>query len=665
MLFLAGVLVASDPETTSAMPDDNIGHRHHKHRHNRPHPTEPANSRFTTNRTGAPLVLPTEDDAFVFAVFGDRTGGPASGVSILADAVHDVNLLEPDLVMTVGDLINGYNQEAEWMVEMREYKDIMGHLLCPWFPVAGNHDVYYRGPEELKPKGEHEGSYEMHFGPLWYAFEHKNSWFIVLYSDEGDPETGKKTFREPASQKMSPEQFAWLDQTLQKTVDADHVFVFLHHPRWLKNNYGNDWDRVHDLLKRNGNVSAVFAGHIHTMRYDGPVDGIEYVTLATTGGHQWGTVPRVGFLHHYHLVTVRKNQIAMAAVPVGEVMDVREITPELIDQAKSLASLRPEIEGRFPVRNRKGIDEEVEIRVTNPTRRPIDVTLTPHSDDSRWAFLPDHDHRILQPGETWTRPVRVMRSASEMDTAFRVPQLTMTMDLLAPGARYPIPERTVELPIQIDIQPPVAGPANQVVQFDGKDDHIAVAAGDIPLPDGPFTLECWMKADAFSNRTGLLAKTESSEYGFFVNRGTPSFSVYLGDKYVTVQGEAESLSVGRWHHVAGTFDGTQVRLYVDGKVVGQKQGSGARRTNGLPLIVGADVDNRGRANSYFQGAIDGVRLSRGARYMSTSFLPELRPQADDQTLLLLNMDHAAGPFLYDGSRSKVHPRLVGGERVPR
>src|SRR5690606_32448832 len=104
-----------------------------------------------------------------------------------------------------------------------------------------------------------------------------------------NPETGIKDFNNPDAQKMSKEQFDWLGETLKKAKGADHVFVFLHHPRWLgrtgHRGYGNDWERVHELLKNAGNVSAVFAGHVHQMRSDGPRDGIEYITLATTGGH--------------------------------------------------------------------------------------------------------------------------------------------------------------------------------------------------------------------------------------------------------------------------------------------------------------------------------------------------------------------------------------------
>ena len=202
----------------------------HDHPHNRPHQRSDDSSRFVTNRASdITLDLPAEENSFIFAVFGDRTGGPADGVKVLAEAVRDTNLIEPDLVMTVGDLIEGYNQRDQWMAQMREYREIMDRLLCPWFPVAGNHDVYWRGPN--RPPQEHEGDYEMHFGPLWYAFEHKDCWFIVLYSDEANPETGERNFNKTECQVMSEAQFSWLKETLEKARSARHVFVFLHHPR--------------------------------------------------------------------------------------------------------------------------------------------------------------------------------------------------------------------------------------------------------------------------------------------------------------------------------------------------------------------------------------------------------------------------------------------------
>ncbi|MEO1237060.1 MAG: metallophosphoesterase, partial [Planctomycetota bacterium] len=369
---LGGVTWASGGSAL-AQPDEPaiapLTHDRHTHTHNDPHPVVHDGERFHTNRRATPLAVPAEDEAFTFAVFGDRTGGPNEGIDILAQAVADVNLLEPDLVMTVGDMIDGYNQTPGWLEQMNQYKEVMNHLLCPWFPVAGNHDVYWRGDD--RPVGEHEASYERNFGPLWYAFDHKGSRFIVLYTDEGNLETGEKSFRDVENQRMSPEQLGWLKQTLADAKDADHIFLFMHHPRWTGGYYGNTWDEVHSLLVEAGNVRAVFGGHIHRMRYD-PKDGIDYITLATVGGVQRGTSPAAGWLHQFHFVTVRDGQVALASVPVGEVLDVREITGEVSQMVEALSDMTPDFETPLIVADDGATDHAMRVTLANPVDAEVE-----------------------------------------------------------------------------------------------------------------------------------------------------------------------------------------------------------------------------------------------------------------------------------------------------
>ncbi len=661
---LAAIALLAATALAAPAQDLHIDHHHtrHLHKQGEKHPVSREPDRFWTSRTSpVQLPLPSEEDAFFFVVYGDRTGGPADGVSVLKDAVRDTNLLEPDFVITVGDLIQGYNEEPEWMSQMSEFKSVMDELLCPWFPVAGNHGVYWRGPEGEKPEGEHDKNYEMHFGPLWYAFEHKNCMFIALYSDEGNPDTGEKNFRKAECQRMSDEQFTWLRSMLEKGRDADHIFLFLHHPRWLGGQYGDDWDKVHRALVDAGNVSAVFAGHIHRMRFD-PKDGIDYVTLATVGGHQNATVPEAGWMHHFNIVTVRDNQVAHAAIPVGEVMDVREITGELADDAARLAAIKPAFGAPISLGMDGGCDAELAVSVTNPAPRPVEATILPDTADSRWIFWPDHDHAVLAAGETRTFKFRAERQGDALDASFRPAEIVIDMDMLAPGHRYSIPTIRAEYPLDLDLRTLSTGSPDRALELAGEA-YASVPSAAIEIPEGPLTLECWFNADAFEGRTGLITKTEGSEFGLFVSDGKPHFAVHLDGAYRVAEIKQSVLEAGRWHHIAGVYDGSEVRLYLDGALADANPASGVRKTNALPLVIGADVTNQGGAMSHFQGMIDEVRLSATARYAGSTFTPPRRHLPDQHTLLLLHMDDAIGRWLPDQAESHATATLNGPARL--
>jgi hypothetical protein len=606
------------------------------------------------------LKLPKEDDSFGFIVFGDRTGGPAEGIKVLDQAVVDTNLLDPDLVMTVGDLINGYNQTEQWLEQADEFKTSMSKLRMPWFPVAGNHDIYWRGKN--KPAGEHESNYETVFGPLWYAVQHKKCWFIVLYSDEGNPETGEKNFNNPECQRISQEQLDWLSATLKQAHDAPHVFVFLHHPRWLKQ-YGDDWPKVHKMLVANGNVRAVFAGHIHHMRYGGAPDGIEYYTVASVGAHLGLDAPQAGFLHQYHVVTVRPEGIKVAAVPVGTVIDPKTIPDALVDDVLAIhRGMRIKTSEVVPAGNGAAVavdgtvDAVVTLRCHNPGSRAIELELVPQ-DGQPWTFGPDHQHVIVAPNSDGFTTFLLHRTATQ--EPFTLPTLEVLCDYLAVDRRVAIPARKVT----IDLPPPAQlGSADQanngVLVLDGKG-CLKITDQQIKLPDGPITLECWLRGDNFSGRRGLVTKTEMSDYGLFCSDGEIDFSVLLGDRYASASSTGAVLQPGTWHHVAGVFDGQQVRIYVDGKLVAMQAGSGRRRTNELPLFIGADTNKNGRPTSYFAGSIDEVRLSKVARYVGDSFDPPAKHAPDDDTILLIPCDRDFGPWTIDRSKQHSHPRRVG------
>jgi hypothetical protein len=432
------------------------------------------------------------------------------------------------------------------------------------------------------------------------------------------------------------------------TKDAPHVFVFCHHPRWVGGNYGSDWDQVHERLVRAGNVHGVFGGHIHRMRYD-PKDGIEYFALSTIGGHQNGTVPEAGFLHCYDLVTVRKDRIERATLPLGAVMDPREITGRVSLEAPKLTSVEPHWQSKLRLAPDGSAAETIKFTITNPVAASVEMEARFASPDPRWRFVPDHVHGKIGPEGSFRGEILVTRPANSMDGGLTMPVMDLGFDYLTETARFAIPRRDFYLPMDLSTLAEVEAPDHErVLRLSGGGECARITSEAIELPDGPFTLETWVKPNRIAGRQGIVCKTESSEYGIFASGGELSFVVHLGGRYVEAVAAEAQLPIGRWSHVAGVFDGSEVRLYLDGQLVASQAGSGRRTPNRLDLIVGGDIDRNNSATSTLDGDIDEVRLSKRVRYQGAEFEPARRFEADDDTVLLLHMDAVFGPYLRGG-----------------
>ncbi len=622
-----------------------------------------ANRFFTTREEAKQLPLPKEDAVFQFAIFGDRTGGVPEGLQVLEQAVVDTNLMDPDLVMTVGDLVQGYNQTPQWLVQKDEFQAIMDRLEMDWFPVAGNHDVYWQRQDPNKPAGQHEKNYEEHFGPLWYSFKHKNAGFLVLFSDEGNPETNEKGINDPLLQMMSQRQLDFVKRALEQLKEQKHVFVFLHHPRWIGGNYeGCNWDKVHETLVAAGNVSAVFAGHIHRMRYDGKRDGIEYYALATTGGNLSVDFPAAGFLHHFNVVTVHEDRFQVATIPVGGVIDPKTFTQDYLRELETLRYLTPRIVKSLGLTPDGRVSGVLELAIDNPLAHPIDVSLTANI-SADWQVSPDHQHVVVAAGQTQSMSFRFLRElplesgAPVLDpwSDFQLPTLSLEADLLKEDVRLRVPGKEINASMTLGEVPANFFTAAPDRAFSFQKNESADTAGiriehaAYQLPQGPFTLEAWVKSTSNEGSQGIVAKTQSSEYALFAHQGRPSFDVHLNGSYVTARATTE-LPLNQWVHVAGVYDGQQVVLFVDGQAVTTTPGNGVRTENQLPLWIAADPDGQGLATRPFLGLVDEVRLSTGVRY-AAPFQPAIKHTPDPDTLLLFHMDQTIGPFWVDhGSR---------------
>ncbi len=93
-----------------------------------------------------PVVPWTHDDfddepgKFTFAIFSDLTGGEREGVFEVA--VEQLRLLRPELIISVGDLIDGGSMDHQKLNrEWDSFDERANRARAPVFYVGGNHDL--------------------------------------------------------------------------------------------------------------------------------------------------------------------------------------------------------------------------------------------------------------------------------------------------------------------------------------------------------------------------------------------------------------------------------------------------------------------------------------------------------------------------------------------
>ncbi|HQP97501.1 MAG TPA: metallophosphoesterase family protein, partial [bacterium] len=105
-------------------------------------PAQRAGFSFTVEPAANPwthLEFKNNPADFQFAVISDRGGGERPG--IFDKTMPKINLLQPEFVMSVGDLMEGYSEDKNEVV--RQWNELDGYvsqLEMPFFYVTGNHD---------------------------------------------------------------------------------------------------------------------------------------------------------------------------------------------------------------------------------------------------------------------------------------------------------------------------------------------------------------------------------------------------------------------------------------------------------------------------------------------------------------------------------------------
>jgi len=303
----------------------------------------------------APVL--NDPERFHIAIMTDRTGGHRSGIWM--QGVRAVNLLRPEFVVSVGDLIEGYTEdipriEAEW----KEFLGFIDKMEMKFFFVAGNHDVTNPIMHDIWRK---------HFGPEWYSFDYKGVHFVCLASE--DPVAS-----------LSQKQLAWIRDDLQQHQDARWTLLFLHKPLWAMserataagNPDNTGWLELEQML--GSRPHTCFAGHVHHyVQYDR--HGKKYYHLATTGGGSRLRGNLYGEFDHIMWLTMEKDgphvaNLKLEGILPGNVVTQKSITRFRGFLAKTLIEVAP-----IWVAPKDGFSHgQIHVRLTNHFDEPIELT---------------------------------------------------------------------------------------------------------------------------------------------------------------------------------------------------------------------------------------------------------------------------------------------------
>lgn len=122
------------------------------------------------------------------------------------------------------------------------------------------------------------------------------------------------------------------------------------------------------------------------------------------------------------------------------------------------------------------------------------------------------------------------------------------------------------------------------------------------------TIELWMKSGTTNNNTdwrSFIAKGNNAWRLMGTTFAKTTYVAFSGASPSDLTGTIE-VNDGQWHHIAATYDGSVMALYVDGQLDVSQSATGSINQNTQPVDIGSDSNAPG--DYRFKGEIDEVSL---------------------------------------------------------
>ncbi|RKY35584.1 MAG: hypothetical protein DRP73_04560 [Candidatus Omnitrophota bacterium] len=151
-----------------------------------------------------------------------------------------------------------------------------------------------------------------------------------------------------------------------------------------------------------------------------------------------------------------------------------------------------------------------------------------------------------------------------------------------------------------------SGLVGRAGSFLGIQDRVIIDDASSLDIQNELTIECWIQITVNHSNSWCTMIRKNNAYGLeWGDAGTnrPAFIIWKGGGG-SVRLDGSAVSLNEWHYLAATYDGSEMRLYIDGNLDNTLSTSGQIATSSATLNLGAWV------LEWYRGLIDELKIYR-------------------------------------------------------
>jgi hypothetical protein len=199
---------------------------------------------------------------------------------------------------------------------------------------------------------------------------------------------------------------------------------------------------------------------------------------------------------------------------------------------------------------------------------------------------------------------------------------------------------------------PVVGKYGNAASLNGSTQYINLGNPTILQAFSALTISAWINATALAtNDYNMIFYKDSSSY--YLSMYNKKLRFRSDNLSTTIISGATTLSTATWYHVAVTYDGAKVTLYLNGMIDGSAAATGAITDNGINASIGAFSTN----SLFFNGKIDDVRVFN--RALSQTEIFQLSNWYSPPVVWLKMDENTGTTTTYDSSGNGYDATLAG------